>query len=47
MGRIPQQCRARFGKLTRAGRQQAESESRLGEKATAILARFVTPEEPL
>ncbi len=35
--------RARFYKLTRAGRQQVEKESQRWEKATAILARFVSP----
>ena len=40
--------RARFYKLTRAGRKQVEKESERWEKATAILARFVSPdEEPL
>lgn len=40
--------RARFYKLTRAGRRQVEKESERWEKATAILARFVSPgEEPL
>jgi PadR family transcriptional regulator, regulatory protein PadR len=37
-----------FYKLTRAGRRQVEKESQRWEKATAILARFVSPgEEPL
>jgi len=40
--------RARFYKLTRAGRKQIEKESERWEKAAAILARFVAPgEEPL
>jgi PadR family transcriptional regulator, regulatory protein PadR len=39
--------RARFYKLTRAGHKQVERESQRWEKATAILARFVSPEEPL
>jgi PadR family transcriptional regulator, regulatory protein PadR len=40
--------RARFYKLTRAGRRQVEKESERWEKATEILARFVSPsEEPL
>jgi transcriptional regulator len=40
--------RARFYKLTRAGRRQVEKESQRWEKAAAILARFVSPnEEPL
>ena len=34
--------RARFYKLTRAGRRQVERESQRWEKATAILARFVS-----
>lgn len=37
--------RARFYKLTRAGRRQLAKESERWEKATAILARFVSPEE--
>ena len=37
--------RARFYKLTRAGRRQLEKESHRWEKAAAIVARFVTPEE--
>ena len=40
--------RARFYKLTRAGRKQIEKESERWEKAAAVLARFVAPgEEPL
>jgi PadR family transcriptional regulator, regulatory protein PadR len=40
--------RARFYKLSRAGRRQVEKESQRWEKATAILARFVSPSgEPL
>jgi transcriptional regulator len=40
--------RARFYKLTRAGRKQVEKESQRWEKASAILARFVSPnEDPL
>ena len=40
--------RARFYKLTRAGRKQVDKESQRWEKAASILARFVTPgEEPL
>ena len=35
--------RARFYKLTRAGRRQVDKESRRWEKAAAILARFVSP----
>ncbi len=37
--------RARFYKLTRAGRKQVEKESQRWEKAAAILARFVSPGE--
>ena len=37
--------RARFYKLTRAGRRQLQKESERWEKATAILARFVSPGE--
>jgi PadR family transcriptional regulator PadR len=37
--------RARFYKLTRAGRRQVERECQRWEKATAILARFVSPRE--
>jgi PadR family transcriptional regulator, regulatory protein PadR len=37
--------RARFYKLTRAGRRQVEKESQRWGKAAAILARFVAPEE--
>lgn len=39
--------RARFYKLTRAGRRQVEKESRRWEKAASILARFVSPQESL
>ena len=40
--------RARYYKLTRAGRKQVERESEKWEKATAILARFVSPgQEPV
>jgi len=35
--------RARFYKLTRAGRRQLTRESERWEKATAILARFLSP----
>ena len=34
--------RARYYKLTRAGRRQVEKESQKWEKATAILARFLS-----
>ena len=37
--------RARFYKLTRAGRRQMEKESQRWEKAAAIVARFVSSEE--
>ena len=37
--------RARFYKLTRAGRRQMEKESQRWEKAAGIVARFVSPEE--
>jgi PadR family transcriptional regulator PadR len=35
--------KAKFYKLTRAGRRQLERETRDWEQATAILARFLTP----
>ncbi len=38
--------RARFYRLTRAGRRQVQKETRDWEQATAILARFLSPEEP-
>jgi PadR family transcriptional regulator len=37
--------KAKYYKLTRAGRKQIEREAREWEQATAILARFLTPEE--
>jgi PadR family transcriptional regulator, regulatory protein PadR len=37
--------RARFYRLTRAGRRQLERESRRWEKAAAVLARFVSARE--
>src|SRR5579863_8758695 len=37
--------KAKFYKLTRAGRKQIEKEARQWEQATAILARFMSPEE--
>lgn len=37
--------RAKYYKLTRAGRKQVEKEAREWEKTTAILARFLSPEE--
>ena len=35
--------RARYYKLTRAGRKQVEKEAQKWEKATSILARFLSP----
>src|SRR5438067_1671609 len=37
--------KAKFYRLTRAGRRQVEKEARSWEQATAILARFIAPEE--
>ena len=37
--------KAKFYKLTRAGRKQVEREAREWERTTAILARFLSPEE--
>jgi PadR family transcriptional regulator PadR len=37
--------RAKYYRLTRAGRRQVEKETRDWEQATAILARFLAPEE--
>ena len=37
--------RAKFYKLTRAGRKQLAQETRDWEQATAILARFLAPKE--
>jgi PadR family transcriptional regulator, regulatory protein PadR len=37
--------KAKFYKLTRAGRKQLEKEAREWEQATAILARFLSPGE--
>ncbi len=37
--------RARFYKLTRAGRRQVEKEAQRWEKAAGIVARFVAPRE--
>jgi PadR family transcriptional regulator PadR len=37
--------RAKFYKLTRAGRKQLEKETRNWEQTTAILARFLSPSE--
>jgi transcriptional regulator len=40
--------RARYYKLTRAGRKKVEKESQKWEKASVILARFLSPDgEPL
>ena len=36
--------RARYYRLTRAGKQQVRKETRDWEQATAILARFLSPE---
>ena len=38
--------RARYYRLTRAGRKQLEREAREWQETTAILERFLTPEEP-
>src|SRR5881409_2603151 len=37
--------KAKYYKLTRAGRRQVEKEAREWERATAILARFLQPKE--
>jgi transcriptional regulator len=37
--------KAKFYKLTRAGRKQLEREAREWDQATAILARFLAPDE--
>jgi PadR family transcriptional regulator, regulatory protein PadR len=37
--------KARYYKLTRAGRRQAQRESQKWERAAAVLARFLSPEE--
>lgn len=37
--------KAKFYKLTRAGRKQLEREARDWDQTTAILARFLSPEE--
>ncbi|HEX5412518.1 MAG TPA: PadR family transcriptional regulator [Terriglobia bacterium] len=37
--------RARYYRLTRAGRRQLEKEARDWEQATAIVAKFLSPEE--
>jgi PadR family transcriptional regulator PadR len=37
--------KAKFYRLTRAGRKQLEAETRGWEQTTAILARFLTPTE--
>jgi len=37
--------KAKYYKLTRAGRKQIAQEAREWEKTTAILARFLSPEE--
>ena len=38
--------KAKFYKLTRAGRKQVERETREWERTTGILARFLSPERP-
>jgi len=38
--------RACYYRLTRAGRRQVERETREWQETTAILERFLTPEEP-
>jgi PadR family transcriptional regulator PadR len=38
--------RARFYRLTRAGRQRVDREAREWHETTAILARFLAPEKP-
>jgi PadR family transcriptional regulator PadR len=43
--RTPEKCKAKYYKLTRAGRRQVEKEARDWEQATAILSRFLTPKE--
>jgi PadR family transcriptional regulator PadR len=37
--------KAKYYKLTRAGRKQLEKEAQDWEQATAILARFLAPKE--
>ena len=37
--------KAKFYRLTRAGRRRLQQEARQWEQATAIVARFLTPEE--
>lgn len=39
--------KAKYYKLTRAGRRRLEKETREWERTTAILARFLSPEETL
>ena len=39
--------RAKYYRLTRAGRKQLEREARDWQQTTAILARFLTPDEHL
>jgi transcriptional regulator len=39
--------RARFYRLTRTGRTQLKKEAREWEQTTSILARFLSPEEPV
>ena len=37
--------KAKYYRLTRAGRKQLEKEARQWEQTTAIMARFLTPDE--
>ena len=39
--------RAKYCRLTQAGRRRLEKETREWEQTTAILARFLSPEEKL
>jgi transcriptional regulator len=38
--------KAKYYRLTRAGKKQVAKEAREWERTTAILARFLTPQEP-
>jgi len=38
--------KAKYYRLTRAGRKQLEREARQWEQASAIVSRFLAPEEP-
>jgi transcriptional regulator len=44
-GRSENNRKAKFYKLTRAGRKQVAKEARAWDETTAILARFLTPGE--